>query len=131
MNDLDTDRDSCSFSFNLTEQPFAFNTPTRRPATYVHLTPFLHYSGLKNIIMFSSSSVSLKPTSVWDPLSNVPLSENHIDFDIPSFFGVVPADISSTEALSYDLSRWACLSCSLVIIVVSLVRSCSGIVFSP
>lgn len=49
--------------------------------------------------------MSLKPSSEWDPVGSAPLSENYIDFDIPSFFGVIAADISNAEALSYDLSR--------------------------
>ena len=46
---------------------------------------------LKSIILFCSSSVTLKPSTEWNPATDK-LSENHIDFDIPSFFGVIPED---------------------------------------
>jgi hypothetical protein len=61
---------------------------------------------LKKIVLFCLSSVSLKPSSVWKPDSDA-LSENFIDFDIPSFFGVVPQDYyaNDMELKSYDLSH--------------------------
>lgn len=69
-------------------------------------TFILSFRNLSKIILFCSSSVPLQPSSQWDPANeSQPLSQNNIDFDIPSFFGVIPSDISDEEQRSYDLSH--------------------------
>jgi hypothetical protein len=74
------------------------------------------------IILFCSSSVTLSPSSEWDPFDeSTTLSQNNIDFDIPSFFGVIPTDLSDEELRTYDLSKsqifssseWPSLAASL------------------
>lgn len=61
---------------------------------------------LSHIVLFCSTSVPLQPPSVWDPADPAqPLSERFVDFTIPSFFGVIAADISDETARYYDLSR--------------------------
>jgi len=61
---------------------------------------------LSRIILFCSSSLPMQPSSVWDPMNVETLSEKDIDFDIPSFFGVIPKDYwtNPIEAPSYELT---------------------------
>ena len=57
-------------------------------------------------MLFCSSSVPLQPPSVWNPASDS-LLQADIDFDIPSFFGVIPSDLleDSVTLSSYELTR--------------------------
>ena len=59
------------------------------------------------IILFCSTSIPLQPSTKWNASDFSSLSENDIDFDIPSFFGVVPSDYydNKVEVLSYDLTK--------------------------
>lgn len=59
---------------------------------------------IDRIFLFCLTSVPLQPASVWNPESSH-LSQDFIDFDIPSLFGVIPDDIPPAFASTYDLSR--------------------------
>ena len=61
---------------------------------------------LSNIVLLCASSVSLTSSNYWDP-DTQEISEDFIDFDIPSFFGVIPADYlaNTFEYDTYDLTR--------------------------
>ena len=60
--------------------------------------------GVSNIILFSDTSVPLQPSSKWNPILDE-LSITHIDYDIPSFFGVIPIDLPSIDEVYYDLTK--------------------------
>mmetsp|Transcript_111 Transcript_111/g.186 ORF Transcript_111/g.186 Transcript_111/m.186 type:complete len:583 (-) Transcript_111:1474-3222(-) len=60
--------------------------------------------GVRNIVMFVSSSVPMQDKNHWNPAEDE-LSETHIDFTVPAFFGQVPKDITEFEDRSYDVSH--------------------------
>lgn len=59
---------------------------------------------VSNIVLFCDTSVPLQTSKQWNPADDE-LSQSHIDFDIPSFFGVIPTDITDLERRSYELSQ--------------------------
>ena len=73
--------------------------------------------GVTSIVMFVSTNVPLQPSSLWDPAEDE-LLQSYIDFDIPSFFGVIPVDLSDFELRTYELKHshifaedeWVCLA---------------------